>query len=70
MKNISYDFIEGQLVRLFHGVPESAWAIHALPDNILRDVLVWNDENGDFYDLPRQTMLEIFIHDFIVNRQK
>lgn len=64
----SYDFKEGQLVRLFHGRPETAWDIYAAPDDEIRAAIAWNDRDGDFDDLPRVTLLEIFIHDFIVNR--
>ena len=64
----SYDFKEGQLVRLFHGVPETAWDIYATPDDELRAAIAWNDPDGDFDGLPRVTMLEIFLHDFIVDR--
>ena len=70
MKNISYDFIEGQLVELFHGVPQMAWTIYEMPDYVLRRALVWNDRDGDFDECDRKTMLEIFLHDFIVTRAK
>jgi hypothetical protein len=70
MNHISYDFQEGQLVELFHGVPQMAWTIHQLPDQVLQGALMWNDPNGDFDGLTRQTMLEIFLHDFIVSRAK
>jgi hypothetical protein len=65
---ISYDFKEGQLVRLFHNRPENAWDIYSVPDHILIDVLSYNDSNGDFDHLPRSTLLEIFLADFIINR--
>lgn len=70
MKNVSYDFIEGQLVELYHNVPQASWTIYDCPDYVLRRALIWNDKDGDFDDLPRQTMLEIFLHDFIVTRAK
>jgi hypothetical protein len=62
---ISYDFKEGQLVRLFHGVPDAAWTIYQAPTEELRKAIAWNDSNGDFDDLARVDILEIFIHDFI-----
>ena len=65
---ISYDFKEGQLVRLFHGVPEEAWTIYQAPTDVLRDCIKWNDRDGDFDELERVTILEIFLHDFIVNK--
>ena len=65
----SYDFQEGQLVRLFHGIPETAWTIYELPTEELRAALSWNDPNGDFEECTRTTMLEIFLHDFIVNKK-
>ena len=67
---ISYDFKEGQLIRLFHGVPDDAWTIYQAPTEELRAAVTWNDANGDFEGLTRQTLLEIFLHDFIVSRAK
>jgi hypothetical protein len=61
---ISYDFKEGQLIRLFHGVPDDAWTIYQAPTNELRAAIAWNDANGDFDQLERVDILEIFIHDF------
>ena len=66
----TYDFLEGQIVQLFHGVPEAAWSIYEVTDEKLRAVLAWNDKDGDFDECNRQTMLEIFLHDFIVSRAK
>lgn len=66
----TYDFLEGQIVQLFHGVPEASWTIYEVTDEKLRAVLVWNDKDGDFDECNRQTMLEIFLHDFIVSRAK
>jgi hypothetical protein len=65
MKNTSYDFIEGQLIRLFHGVPDEAWTIYQAPTEEPRKAIAWNDANGDFEELERVDLLEIFIHDFI-----
>lgn len=65
---ISYDFKEGQLIRLFHGVPDEAWIIYQAPTDVLRACIKWNDRDGDFDDLERVTILEIFLHDFIVNK--
>lgn len=62
---ISYDFREGQLIRLFHGRPDKAWIIYKAPTEELRKAIAWNDANGDFDDLERVHILEIFIHDFI-----
>jgi hypothetical protein len=62
---ISYDFKEGQLCRLFHGVPENAWTIYEAPTEELRAAIAWNDANGDFDQLERVDILEVFIHDFI-----
>ena len=62
---ISYDFKEGQLIRLFHGVPDQAWIIYQAPTEELRKAIAWNDSNGDFDHLERVDILEIFIHDFI-----
>lgn len=68
-KNITYDFQEGQIVELFHGRPQAAWDIFSVPDDVLRKVIAWNDPNGDFDELERVHMLEIFIADFIVSRE-
>jgi hypothetical protein len=68
MTDITYDFREGQLVRLYHGVPETAWTIYDTPDDVLRAAIAWNDPDGDFDDLARVHMLEIFLHDFIGDR--
>jgi 2-hydroxychromene-2-carboxylate isomerase len=65
MKNVTYDFKEGQLIRLFHGVPDDAWTIYPAPTEELRRAIAWNDRNGDFDELERVHILEIFIHDFI-----
>jgi hypothetical protein len=65
MSHISYDFKEGQLIRLFHGVPDEAWTIYQAPTEELRAAIAWNDRNGDFDELERVHILEIFIHDFI-----
>jgi hypothetical protein len=65
MKNVTYDFKEGQLIRLFHGIPDEAWTIYQAPTEELRKAIAWNDANGDFEELERVDLLEIFIHDFI-----
>jgi hypothetical protein len=67
MSHISYDFKEGQLIRLFHGVPDEAWTIYQAPTEELRAAITWNDANGDFDELERVHILEIFIYDFIRN---
>ena len=66
--NVSYDFKEGQLVRLFFGVPDKAWSIYEVPDSVLRDVLSWNDKDGDFEQCDRVALLEVFLSDFVMNR--
>jgi hypothetical protein len=53
------------LIRLFHGVPDEAWIIYQAPTEELRRAITWNDSNGDFEELERVDLLEIFIHDFI-----
>jgi hypothetical protein len=70
MYNISYDFQDGQLVELFHGRPQEAWSIYEVPNDVIRRALAWNDKDGNFEECDRQTMLEIFLHDFIINRPK
>jgi hypothetical protein len=68
-KGITYDFQEGQIVELFHGVPADAWDIFSAPDDVLRKVIAWNDPNGDFDELERVHMLEIFLSDFIQSKR-
>lgn len=68
MNHISYDFKDGQIVELFHNRPQAAWSIYEAPDDVLRRAIAWNDRDGDFEECTRQTMLEIFIHDFIVSK--
>ena len=70
MSNISYTFTEGQIVELFHGVPQDAWSIQTAPDDVIRAALAWNDANGDFDNLSRVHLLEIFLSDFIVFKEK
>jgi len=65
MLNVSYDFKEGQLIKLFHGRPDQAWHIYQAPTEELRNAITWNDRNGDFDHLERVDILEIFISDFI-----
>jgi hypothetical protein len=65
MSATSYDFQEGQIVELFHGVPHDAWDIYSAPDDVIIRALEWNDRNGDFEGLGRVRLLEIFLSDFI-----
>jgi hypothetical protein len=69
MSATSYDFQDGHIVELFHGVPADAWDIFSVPDDVLRKVISWNDSNGDFDDLERVHMLEIFLADFIQSKK-
>jgi hypothetical protein len=68
MSNLSYTFTDGQIVELFHGRPHDAWAIYTAPDDVIIRALQWNDKNGDFEDLPRAQLLEVFLADFIVSK--
>lgn len=68
--HISYDFREGQLVMMFHDRPQDSWDIYSVPNDVLIDVLAWNDPNGDFQDLDRVQLLEIFITDFIDSKNE
>lgn len=70
MEHLSYDFVDGQIVELFHDRPQNAWTIYEAPDDVLRRAIAWNDPDGDFDTLSRQSMLEIFLHDFVVTRAK
>jgi hypothetical protein len=68
MSNLSYTFTDGQIVELFHDRPQAAWSIYSAPDEVLIRALEWNDRNGDFEDLPRAQLLEVFLADFIVSK--
>jgi hypothetical protein len=65
---ITYDFREGQLVRLCNGRPEESWTIYAAPTKELIACISQNDKNGDFENLPRVSVLEVFLHDYIMNK--
>jgi hypothetical protein len=69
MSNLSYTFIEGQIVELFHGVPHDSWDIYSAPDEVIIRALEWNDANGDFEGLDRLRLLEVFLADFIRSKQ-
>lgn len=69
MNATSYNFQDGQIVELSQGVPVDAWDIYTVPDDVLRKVISWNDSNGDFDDLERVHMLEIFLADFIQSKK-
>lgn len=69
MSVTSYDFQEGQIVELFHGVPADAWDIYSAPDEVIIRALEWNDANGDFEGLDRLRLLEVFLADFIRSKQ-
>ena len=69
MSNTSFDFVEGQIVELYMGVPAASWTIYEADDSVLRHVLHWNDSNGDFETLDRAQLLEIFLHDFVVSKK-
>jgi hypothetical protein len=66
-KSVSYGFEHGQIIELIDGVP-ARWDIHAVPDDVLRAALSWNDPNGDFADTPRVHLLEVFLSDFIQSK--
>jgi len=51
MHNVSYDFKEGQLIKLHYGRPIEAWDIYHAPTEELRNAIAWNDRNGDFEEL-------------------
>lgn len=69
MSNTSFDFVEGQIVELYMGVPAASWTIYEAADSVLRRVLYWNDSNGEFETLDRVQLLEIFLHDFVVSKK-
>jgi len=56
---IRYVFTEGQLVRLFHDRPETAYAPKDAPTEFLREYARWNDANGEWNDADRDCLLVI-----------
>lgn len=43
-------------------------SIYQASDDLIREALSWNDPGGDFDNLPRAALLEIFLSDFIVTK--
>jgi hypothetical protein len=56
---IRYTFIDGQITRLFHDRPDTAYAPADAPVEFLRAYAQWNDRNGEYDDLDRDTLLTI-----------
>lgn len=69
-QTVSYDFQEGQIVELVEGRPANSWDIYTVPDDVLRKVISWNDRDGDFQNLNRVQMLEVFLADFIQSKRE
>jgi hypothetical protein len=67
---VTYDFVDGDVVEIVDGEPIMCWSIYTVPDSVLREILFWNDKDGDFYELTRLQMLEIFLSDFVITRAK
>lgn len=67
---VSYDFVDGEVVEIIDGEICEVWPIYTIPDNVLREVLHWNDKDGDFFGsgLSRAQLLEIFLSDFVISR--
>lgn len=66
--SMSYDFLDGHLIKIDDDRPQNAWTIFDAPTSEIRAACQWNDANGDFESLTRETLLEVFLHDFIVSR--
>jgi hypothetical protein len=64
----TYDFREGQLVRLYNGRPEESWTIYNAPTEELKACILQNNPTGDFENLPRVAVLEVFLHDYVINK--
>lgn len=67
---VTYDFVDGEVVEIVDGETIMSWSIYAVSDNVLREVLHWNDKDGDFFGsgLSRAQLLEIFLADFVISR--
>jgi hypothetical protein len=61
----AYYFHQKQLIRTFEGRTNATWTIFEAPTEELRAAITWNDANGDFENLDRGQILEVFINDFI-----
>lgn len=65
---ISYDFIDGEVVEIIDGQIGEVWPIYTIPDDVLRRVLSWNDKDGDFDECNRIALLQVFLADFVISR--
>lgn len=65
-----YKFEFGHLFKKDEAGRITCWVMYELPDCELRAALQWNDKDGDFEECDRQTMLEIFIVDFLANTKQ
>ena len=68
--NVSYEFIDGEVVELNDNKIVSTWSIYTVPDSVLRRVLSWNDKDGDFDECDRIALLQVFLADFVMTRGK
>ena len=50
LAEVTWDYCEGQLVRLYCGRPEQAWELYEAPEWALRAALRWNDLDADEFD--------------------
>lgn len=61
---ISYYFHQKLFIRTVDGRQDNQWSIFDAPTEELRKAISWNDRNGDFENLERVHILEIFINNF------
>ena len=66
---VTYDFVDGEVVELHNGEVAATWSIYTVPDDVLRRVLSWNDKDGDFEECERLALLQVFLADFVINRK-
>lgn len=68
---ISFDYTEGQIVKLFHGRPADAHFLTHAPANFMLDALRWNDPHTDYSstDYTRDELFDLVRQAFNADEQ-
>jgi len=61
---ITYTVEEGQLVRMYHGRPETAWYLCETPTWALREALTWNDPSGCYLTVHASDAVDLIAVQF------
>jgi hypothetical protein len=61
----TYKFECDMLKKYSNGAFINAWYLDNAPTEELRAAISWNDANGDFEDLNRLEIIQVFMSDFI-----